>query len=117
MESASSLKSPRSQRLRQLVPFLILAAGLLFTLIVSYRLAKVAEAEDRARFQVLVREVHASAESRLENYTAVLRVGAALFSASEDVTEEVFRTFVNRLGLAEHYPGVQGMGFSIAAQT
>ncbi|HWN08804.1 MAG TPA: CHASE domain-containing protein [Pyrinomonadaceae bacterium] len=113
MESASSAKSSRRQRLRKLTPYLILAAGLLFTLIVSYRLAKIAEAEDRARFQVLVKEVHASTESRLENYTAVLRAGAAFFSGSEDVTEAEFRTFVNQLGLAEHYPGVQGMGFSL----
>lgn len=113
METASSPKSSRSQRLRKLAPLLILAAGLLFTLIVSYRLAEVAEAEDRARFQVLVKEVHAITESRLENYTAVLRAGAALFSASEDVSESQFRTFVDRLGLAEHYPGVQGMGFSM----
>ncbi len=112
MESASP-KSPRSQRLRKLTPYLILAAGLLFTLIVSYRLAKIAEAEDRARFQVLVKDVHSSTESRLENYKAVLRAGAALFSANESVSEEEFRTFVNRLGLAEHYPGVQGMGFSL----
>jgi len=113
MEAASLPKSPRSQRLRKLAPYLILAAGLLFTLIVSYRLAKVAEAEDRARFQVLVKEVHARTESRLRNYTAVLRAGAALFSANEGVTEDEFRTFVNRLDLAEHYPGVQGMGFSL----
>jgi len=113
MESASSPKSPRSQRLRELAPYLILAAGLLFTLIVSYRLVQVAEAEDRARFQVLVKEVHTRTESRLRNYTAVLRAGAALFSADETATEAEFRTFVNRLDLEEHYPGVQGMGFSL----
>jgi PAS domain S-box-containing protein len=113
MESASSPKSSGRQRRRQLAPFLILAAGLLFTMIVSYRLAKVAEAEDRARFRVLVQEVHSSTESRLENYTAVLRSGAALFSSHDDVTEEEFRIFVSRLGLAERYPGVQGMGFSL----
>jgi PAS domain S-box-containing protein len=113
MESASSPKSSRRQRLRQVAPYLILAAGLLFTLIVSLRLVKVAEAEDRARFRVLVEEVHSNTESKLENYTAVLRAGAALFSSHEDVTEEEFRIFVSRLGLAEHYPGVQGMGFSL----
>src|SRR5688500_11118337 len=112
MERAST-KSPRYQFSRHLTPYLILVAGLLFTFIVSYRLAKVAEAEDRARFQVLVQDVHASIESRLEAYTALLRAGAGLFSASDSVEESEFRTFVNMLGLEEHYPGVQGMGFSL----
>jgi PAS domain S-box-containing protein len=98
---------------RRLTPFLILAAGLLFTFIVSYRLAKVAEAEDRIRFQALVQDVHASIQGRLETYTALLRAGTGLFAANESVEEIEFRNFVKSLGLAEYYPGVQGMGFSL----
>lgn len=98
---------------RRLTPFLILVAGLLFTFIVSYRLAKVAEAEDRTRFQALVQDVHASIQGRLETYTALLRAGTGLFAANESVEEIEFRNFVKTLGLAEHYPGVQGMGFSL----
>lgn len=112
MESASP-KSQRYQRRRHLTPYLVLAAGLLFTFIVSYRLARVAEEEDRVRFQALVQDVHASIESRLETYTALLRAGAGLFSASDSVKEHEFSTFVKMLGLAEHFPGVQGMGFSM----
>jgi len=98
---------------RRLTPFLVLAAGLLFTFIVSYRLGIVAEAEDRARFQALVQDVHASIESRLETYTALLRAGTGLFAASQPVEENEFRSFVSALDLAEHYPGVQGIGFAI----
>lgn len=112
MESAST-KSARYPGLRQLTPYVVLAAGLLFTFIVSYRLAKVAEAEDRARYEVLVQDVHARIDSRLESYTAVLRAGAGLFSTSDFVKESEFRDFVKIIGLAEHYPGVQGMGFSM----
>lgn len=100
-------------RSRRLIPYLVLAAGLLFTLSVSYRLAKVGEAEDRARFQALVQDAHGSIANRLENYTSLLRAGAGLFAASDSVEESEFRIFVNSLALAEHYPGVQGMGFSI----
>ncbi len=105
--------SERHQRLRQLTPYLVLIAGLLFTFIVSYRLARVAEAEDRARYEALVQDVHASIGRRLESYTAVLRAGAGLFSAHESVKEDEFKTFVKIVGLVEHYPGVQGMGFSL----
>jgi PAS domain S-box-containing protein len=112
MVSADS-KSSFFQRGRHLVPYLVLTAGLLFTVVVSVRLAQVAEAEDRARFQTLVQDVQARIEGRLESYTALLRAGAGLFSASDSVKESEFRDFVKMLGLAEHYPGVQGMGFSI----
>ncbi len=95
------------------MPFLVLAAGLLFTVVVSYRLSKSAEAEDRARFLVLVQEIHTSIESRLETYIALLRAGTGLFSASEAVQAHEFKAFVQGLGLADHYPGIQGMGFSI----
>src|SRR5687768_7614383 len=96
---------------RHLIPFLVLAAGLLFTFIVSYRLAEVVEAEDRARFEALVQDVHASIESRLETYTALLRAATGLFAASQQVEQNEFRSFVSSLGLAEQYPGIQGIGF------
>jgi PAS domain S-box-containing protein len=112
MEAPSS-KPKGYQRLRYLTPYVVLAAGLVFTVSVSYRLARVAEAEDRARFQTMVQEVHASVDRRLESYTAVLRAGAGLFSADDAVKESEFRTFVKMLGLSERYPGVQGMGFSL----
>src|SRR5687767_6301042 len=100
MESASP-KSQNYQRLRRLAPYLVLAAGLLFTFIVSYRLAKVTEAEDRARFEGLVQDVHARIDSRLETYTALLSSASGLFSASGSVSESEFRTFVKTFGLSE----------------
>ena len=100
-------------RSRRLIPYLVLAAGLLFTFSVSYRLVKVGEAEDRARFQALVQDVHGSIANRFENYTSLLRAGAGLFAASDSVEEKEFRIFVNSLELPQHYPGVQGMGYSV----
>ncbi|HKO99098.1 MAG TPA: CHASE domain-containing protein [Pyrinomonadaceae bacterium] len=107
------MDSKRFPRRSLLTPLVVLAVGLLFTFIVSYRLASVTEAEDRARFQGRVQDVQSRIENSLESYTALLRSGAGLFSASEMVTEKEFRTFVSSLGLTEHYPGVQGMGFSM----
>src|SRR5687767_562101 len=87
----------------RLTPYIVLAVGLLFTFIVSYRLASVTEAEDRARFQGRVQDFHSRIENSLDNYTALLRSGAGLFSASDSVSESEFRTFVTKLGLAEYY--------------
>lgn len=112
MVSGPSKSSPLA-RARHLTPYLVLVAGLLFTIVVSVRLAQVAEAEDRARFQTFVQHNHARIENRLESYTALLRAAAGLFTASDSVKDDEFRNFVKMLGLAEHHPGVQGMGVSM----
>ncbi len=100
-------------RLRRLIPYLVLAAGLVFTLIVSYRLAQVTAAEDRARFQGLVQEVHVGVQSRLQNYGALVLSAAGLFAASDSVNSEEFKKFVDRLGAVNNYPGLRGIGFSV----
>ncbi|HKO62958.1 MAG TPA: CHASE domain-containing protein [Pyrinomonadaceae bacterium] len=106
-------KKPEYQRVRHLVPYLVLAVGLIFTSIVSYRLATGTEAEDRARFQGLVQQVHVGIESRLETYRALVLAGAGLFAGSESVDNNEFKSFVDTLKVAENYPGIRGIGFTI----
>ena len=101
------------QRLRPLIPYLVLAAGLIFTSSVCYRLASGTAAEDRARFQGLVQEVHVGIESRLETYRAVGLAGASLFAASESVNKQEFRNFVDKLRISENYPGIGSIGFTV----
>ena len=97
---------------RSVTPFIVLAAGLLFTFIVSRHLADVAEAEDQANFSSMVRQIHSSIESRIETQTALLRAGTGLFAASETVKPEEFKHFVDTLELPAHYPGIFGIGYS-----
>ncbi|MGH9908811.1 MAG: CHASE domain-containing protein, partial [Pyrinomonadaceae bacterium] len=106
-------KSRFYRRHSKSTPYLGLAGGLLFTFVVSYHLFSVAEAEDGARFRALAQEVHYSIESRLETYTALLRAGTGLFAASETVNQDEFKSFIQRLDLAAHYPGVRVIGFSL----
>ncbi len=106
-------KTAEYQRVRHLIPYLVLTVGLIFTSIVSYRLATGTEAEDRARFQGLVQQVHVGIESRLETYRALVLAGAGLFAGSETVDNKEFKSFVDTLKVAENYPGIRGIGFSI----
>ncbi|MBA4376943.1 MAG: hypothetical protein C0401_12340 [Anaerolinea sp.] len=46
-------------------------------------------------------------------HEAILRSGAGLFYATENVSRENWRTFVDNLDLDLHYPGIQGYGFSM----
>ncbi len=106
-------KNAEYQRIRHVVPYLVLIVGLIFTSIVSYRLAQGTAAEDRARFQGLVQQVHVGIESRLETYKALVLAGAGLFAASESVDEKEFKSFVDTLKVAENYPGIRGIGFTV----
>ncbi|HKO42970.1 MAG TPA: CHASE domain-containing protein [Pyrinomonadaceae bacterium] len=110
---AQSPNNADYRRVRHLVPYLVLIVGLIFTSIVSYRLARGTEAEDRARFQGLVQQVHVGIESRLETYRALVLAGAGLFSASESVDDKEFKSFVDTLKVAENYPGIRGIGFTV----
>lgn len=96
-----------------LTPVIILAAGLVFTFLVSRHLADVAEAEDQANFISLVKQIHNSIEGRIETHTALLRAGTGLFAASETVEPDEFKSFVDNLELPENYPGIFGIGYSV----
>src|SRR5687767_15301747 len=110
---AQSPNTAEYRRVRDLIPYLVLIVGLIFTSIVSFRLGQGTEAEDRTRFQGLVQQVHVGIESRLETYKALVLAGAGLFSASESVDDKEFKSFVDTLKVAENYPGIRGIGFTV----
>ena len=65
-----------------------------------------------ALFNSAVRSAQDRITGRLDVYEAMLRGGAALFWASDEVTAQEFGEYVMRLGLQRNYPGMQGMGWS-----
>ncbi len=66
--------------------------------------------EDRFNFRV--ERLESALRERLQAYEYMLRGGAGLFAASTDVTGEEWRAYVGTLNVSQHYPGVQGLGFS-----
>jgi len=101
------------RQLRTSAPFFVFILAALLTLAVTYYVSVTAEAKDQLRFQNYVQQTRNSIENRLETYVALLRATSGLFAASELVTRDEFRTFVDHLELPRRYPGVQGIGFSI----
>src|SRR5712691_2234408 len=106
-------KSKHYQPRRAFIPYLVLAAGLLFTFAVSYYLFQISNDEDQARFRDSVQEIDAATQGRIETYIALLRAGTGLFAAGHSVERNAFKSFVDRLELQKHYPGAQGIGFSM----
>ncbi len=58
------------------------------------------------------RETTLRVEQRMRAYRQVLRGGRALFNASDEVTAEDWKAYVESLALQEDFPGIQGVGFS-----
>jgi PAS domain S-box-containing protein len=106
-----SFPLPKVSR-RVVLPYLILALGLLFTLIVSFYFWKLATLQDQGRFKNQVQQIDERLNTRLQTSIALLRAGTGLFAASDDVSAHEFEQFVNSIELQKNYPGIQGIGFS-----
>jgi signal transduction histidine kinase/CheY-like chemotaxis protein len=98
--------------LRPWVAYTVLAAGLVLTVLLTFYVVQTTRASEDLRFQTTVDETRHLIQIRLETYIELLRAGAALFAASDNVTPSEFRRFAARLQVDERYPGIQGIGLA-----
>jgi len=95
-----------------LLPYLILASGFCFTLLVYHYFSKLTYEQEESRFQRLVQEIQDQVRLSIETSTALLRAGTGLFAASDVVDAGEFERFVQEIELDKNYPGIQGIGFA-----
>ena len=102
-----------ARNLQRLLPWLILGIGLLFT----YALQNIAYQSNfrsvQERFDFRANEIAGNIKSRIESYKIVLLGAKGLFLSSQFVARTEFREYVRQLNLAQNYPGIQGVGFSL----
>lgn len=110
MKPDLSLKLTKKRRIW--IPYFVLGITLLLTSLATYYAAKTAEDKDRLRFENAVQRTQDDIQNRLDTYIAMLRATSGLWVASESVSREQFRTYVNHLELPRRYPGIRGIGFS-----
>jgi CHASE1-domain containing sensor protein len=67
-------------------------------------------------FDYRAQEIKTAIEHRMNEYRQVLRSGAGLFEASDTVSREDWKRFVETLNINESYPGIQGVGFTKRVQ-
>jgi len=99
---------------RSIPAWLVLAVGLLLTLLLSMGLAEQRAHSADQQFELHVKELVAEIEKRLLDHEQILLGGAGLFDVNGMVTRAQWRTYVDRLSLQERYSGIQGVGFSQA---
>ncbi|MEN9935708.1 MAG: hypothetical protein RLZZ387_2287 [Chloroflexota bacterium] len=95
------------------IPYAVLGGSLLLTLVTSLYTAAITRANDQLRFESQVQQTQEAIAARLDTYISLLRGVTGLYAASDSITAEDFRAYVDRLDLRERYPGMQGIGFSL----
>ncbi len=77
-----------------------------------YTLNQQSEKNAQQQFELYVRDVLDSIESRMRQHEQILLGGVGLFDASDFVSRADWHNYVQRLNLARNYPGIQGVGYS-----
>ncbi len=105
--------APGAWQLRALVPSLVFVLGIVATIVTVVVIQHLRRSEGFAEFRSDVAGARELIIRRMAVHTALLEGAAGFFAAHENVTRAEFRAFVERLGIAERYPGVRGIGFSL----
>jgi signal transduction histidine kinase len=98
---------------RRWVPYFVLLLCAAATAAATAFVSTAAERQDRARFDRAAERTHIAVANRMDNYSASLRNITALFQTGGIPNREQFHEYLDRLDLPGHYPGLQGIGFSL----
>ncbi|MBF0350838.1 MAG: CHASE domain-containing protein [SAR324 cluster bacterium] len=96
-----------------LLAWLILGSSILATIWAYYFTSTSVQQRIAERFNLRSHEIATAIEDRLEIYEQVLWGGAGLFASSEHVSRKEWAEYVKILNINRHWPGIQGIGFSI----
>jgi len=108
-EDTTTLAAPPSLWRAPLLTFVL---ALAITASLALYLLRSIERSDAINFEHEVNRTTQAIQERVDLTLALLRGTAGLFAASDEVRREEFRAYIARLALREHYPGIQGIGFT-----
>ncbi|AFL75853.1 CHASE domain-containing hybrid sensor histidine kinase/response regulator [Thiocystis violascens] len=96
----------------RLLPWLVLVAGLVVAY-ASWSNARQDALEHLAsEFEFRANETLGAIQDRLHRQEEILLGAVGVFNASDTVSREEFRDYVDTLNLQRRYPGIQGVGFA-----
>jgi PAS domain S-box-containing protein len=95
------------------IAWLVLLVGLLATGYAGYVVKSEIDLEAQHQLAFDCDEIRLMIEGRLLAHKQVLLGGAALFDASDSVTRPEWRAFAARVGIDQHFNGIQGLGVSL----
>lgn len=95
-----------------IVAWLTLIVALSLTAYAWYTTKTNIELSARERFHFQTEEISDAIKQRMQAYQQILRGGQGLFYASDEVTRDEWKSYVNSLRIEEHYKGILGVGFA-----
>lgn len=90
----------------------ILVAGLVLTIVSTLLLKKDVETQAQHELTLISKELRTRIERRLNAHALMLRNGASFFAASDSVTRDEWKLYIENSRLERILPGVEGVGFS-----
>ncbi len=91
----------------------ILFLSLILTLSAYYVSQNFIYKKAKVRFDFRCKEILFAVQERMLGYEQVLRGGVSFFNAKGVPSRKEFENYVSTLSIAEYWPGIQGIGFSI----
>lgn len=93
------------------VPFLILAISITFTVVSSMMYYDYTTKKNYEEFEKEAQSLVDKIEKRLDHYGEVLQSARGLFAASKEVERDEWKAFIETQKIQERFPGIQGVGF------
>jgi len=112
MLDANDPMHTRRRHAALITPLAVLLAGLLLSWAAWYSAHQAEMRESHFRFERRVNSIARDIQARLEGYEQLLRGASALFAATPEVTPDMWRDFVDRLDVAQNYPGLLALAYA-----
>ena len=93
--------------------WIILASSLILTVCAWFISTSYIEKRASDKFAFKAEEIAQAIEDQMLVYEQVLRGGVAFFDSSEFVSREEWKNYVAKLNISKHWPGIQGLGYSV----
>lgn len=96
-----------------ILAWVVLASSLLLTICAWFISSSYIENRARDKFEFKAHEIAQAIEDQMLVYEQVLRGGVAFFDSSDSISREEWKTYVDKLNISKHWPGIQGLGYSV----
>lgn len=96
-----------------LLLFGLLFCATLLTLFATTAVERVLRSDAQRQFINEINRAEQALLQRINIYTSLLEGAQGLLAASESVERGEWHAYIESLGIAENYPGIQGIGYSV----
>ena len=95
------------------ISFVVLIIGFIITIFITIRTKNNQEVTSKQNFTLVCNEIKTKISIRLHAHAQLLRSGSSFFAASDTVTSNDWKVFIENSKIEKNLPGIQGVGFTI----